>query len=83
MYLDDISMYRQFGEISRRVTDTALSRCDRAEFLAERGNGAEDVFDLYGTAYEDVAGFEFVRGGKFFSESFQREFLSYEYRLSK
>ena len=54
MYFEDIPCYTQFGEVEQNVTKTVLSFCDTAEFLGSDIYGLKDIYDLYGTQYEDI-----------------------------
>ena len=54
MYFEDIPCYTLFGEVERSVTKTVLSVCDTAEFLGSEIYGLKDIYDLYGTKYEDI-----------------------------
>lgn len=54
MYFEDIPCYTQFEEVGQSVTKTVLSVCDTAEFLGNDIYGLKDIYDLYGTQYEDI-----------------------------
>lgn len=54
MYLEEIPFYTLFSEISDKVTEIVLSLCDTAEFLGGEGYGLQEIYDLYGTKYEDI-----------------------------
>ena len=54
MYIEDIPCYMLFGEVEQSVTKTVLSVCDTAEFLGSDIYGLKDIYDLYGTKYEDI-----------------------------
>ncbi len=54
MYFEDIPCYTQFREVEQSVTKTVLSFCDTAEFLGSDIYGLKDIYDLYGTQYEDI-----------------------------
>ncbi len=54
MYFEDIPCYTLFEEVQQSVTQTVLSACDTAEFLGSDIYGLKDIYDLYGTEYEDV-----------------------------
>lgn len=54
MYIEDIPCYTLFGEVEQSVTNTVLSVCDTAEFLGSDIYGLKDIYDLYGTKYEDI-----------------------------
>ena len=54
MYFEDIPCYTQFWEVKQSVTKTVLSFCDTAEFLGSDIYGLKDIYDLYGTQYEDI-----------------------------
>ena len=54
MYFEDIPCYTQFEEVEQTVTKTVLSFCNTAEFLGSHIYGLKDIYDLYGTQYEDI-----------------------------
>ncbi len=54
MYFEEIPCYMQFEEVARSVTQTVLSFCDTAEFLGSEIYGLKEIYDLYGTKYEDI-----------------------------
>ena len=54
MYIEDIPCYMLFGEVEQSVTNTVLAVCDAAEFLGSDMYGLKDIYDLYGTKYEDI-----------------------------
>ena len=54
MYFEDIPCYTQFEEVQQSVTKTVLSVCDTAELLGSNIYGLKDIYDLYGTQYEDI-----------------------------
>lgn len=54
MYFEDIPLYTNLVEVRECVAKTVLSVCDTAEFLGVEQYGAEDIYDLYGTKYEDI-----------------------------
>lgn len=54
MYLEDIRFFTIFNEIAERVTDIILSESDAAELMSYDDYGIEDIYDLYGTEYEDI-----------------------------
>ncbi len=54
MYFEDIPCYTQFEEVEQIVTKTVLSVCDTAEFLGSDIYGLKNIYDLYGTQYEDI-----------------------------
>ena len=54
MYFEDIPCYTRFREVKQSVTKTVLSFCDTAEFLGSDIYGLKDIYELYGTQYEDI-----------------------------
>lgn len=54
MYFEDIPCYTQFEEVKQCVAKTVLSVCDTAEFWGSDIYGLKDIYDLYGTPYEDI-----------------------------
>ena len=54
MYFEEIPCYTLFEEVEQTVTKTVLSVCDTAEFLGSDIYGLKDIYDLYGTQYEDI-----------------------------
>lgn len=54
MYFEEIPFYGAFSEIENKVTEIVLASCDTAEFLGGEGYGLQEIYDLYGTKYEDI-----------------------------
>lgn len=54
MYFEDIPYFTAFCEVEKCVTKIVLSASDFAEFLGSEIYGLKDIFDLYGTKYEDI-----------------------------
>ena len=54
MYFEDIPFYTVFPEVEKCVAKIILSASDSAEFLGGEGYGLKDVYDLFGTEYEDI-----------------------------
>lgn len=54
MYFEDIPYFKTFSEVENRVTEIVLAASDSAEFLSGEGYGLEDIYDLYGTKYENI-----------------------------
>ncbi len=54
MYFEDIPCYTQFEAVGQSVAKMLLSVCDTAEFFGSDIYGLKDIYDLYGTQYEDI-----------------------------
>ena len=54
MYFEDIPFYAAFPEVKRRITEIVLSASNFAEFLGNEHCGLKDIYELYGTKYEDI-----------------------------
>ncbi len=54
MYFEEIPCYTLFEEVKQSVTKTVLSFCDTAEFLGSDIYGLKEIYELYGTQYEDI-----------------------------
>ncbi len=54
MYFEEIPCYTQFEEVKQSVAKTVLSVCDTAQFLGSDIYGLKEIYDLYGTQYEDI-----------------------------
>ncbi len=54
MYFEEIPFYEVFSEVREKVTEIVLSISDTAEFLGCSEYGLQDIYDLYGTKYEDI-----------------------------
>lgn len=54
MYFEDIPFYTAFSEVETCVARSVLAASDSAEFLGGEGYGLSDIYDLYGTKYEDI-----------------------------
>lgn len=54
MYFEDIPFYTIFSEVREKVAEIVLSASDSAEFLGSSGYGLQEIYDLYGTKYEDI-----------------------------
>lgn len=54
MYLEDIPFFSVFGEVEEKVTDIVLSESDAAELMSYDDYGIQDIYELYGTGYEDI-----------------------------
>ena len=54
MYFEEIPLYTKLKEVKRCVAEVLLSASDTAEFLGSDIYGLKDIYDLYGTQYEDI-----------------------------
>ena len=54
MYFEDIPLYTILKDVRCCVTEVVLSASDTAEFLGSDIYGLKDIYDLYGTQYEDI-----------------------------
>ena len=74
MYFEEIPFFETFQEVRKKVTEIVLSASDTAEFLGCSEYGLQEIYDLYGTKYEDIiplmiydkSGESYGMGGKIF-----------------